>query len=162
MAAVAEEMGAALMRASFSANIKERRDFSCAVFDGDGNMLVQAAHIPVHLGSQPMSVRAAIDAVTPRPGVDIIANDPFAGGTHLPDVNLVTPVFLPGDTSPTFYVSNRAHHADVGGATPGSMPARGRAVTIDDEGFRLPPTELTDEVRELLNQVLAEEPGTSP
>jgi N-methylhydantoinase B len=122
-------------------------DFSCAVFDADGNMLVQAAHIPVHLGSQPMSVRAAMQAALPRSGVDVILNDPFAGGTHLPDVTLVKPVFLPGDPKPAYFVSNRAHHADVGGLTPGSMPAGVRGVTIDDEGFRLPPTELTAEVR---------------
>ncbi|MFC1609906.1 hydantoinase B/oxoprolinase family protein [Myxococcota bacterium] len=154
LAAVAEEMGAALMRAAFSANIKERRDFSCAVFDGQGRMLVQAAHIPVHLGSQPMSVEAAIQAVPMRPGSAVILNDPFAGGTHLPDITLVAPVFAPGGEhrAPLFYVSNRAHHADVGGLTPGSMPvsADGGLVRIDDEGFRIPPSELTDAVCEQL------------
>lgn len=153
MAAVAEEMGATLMRAAFSANIKERRDFSCAVFDADGRMLCHAAHIPVHLGSTPLSVRAAIDAVPMAPGVQVVLNDPFAGGTHLPDVTLVTPVFLPGDARPTFYVANRAHHADVGGVSPGSLPAPRRpdgsvrALEIDDEGVRIPPTALDDALR---------------
>lgn len=158
LAAIAEEMGATLMRAAFSANIKERRDFSCAVFDAEGRMLVHAAHIPVHLGSTPLSVRAAIDAVPMRPGVQVLLNDPFTGGTHLPDVTLVTPVFVPadgahGDDAPAFYVANRAHHADVGGISAGSLPAPrdldgvGRRLTIDDEGFRLPPTPLDDALR---------------
>lgn len=158
MAAVAEEMGATLMRAAFSANIKERRDFSCAVFDADGEMLCHAAHIPVHLGSTPLSVRAAIEAIPMRPGVQVVLNDPFAGGTHLPDVTLVTPVFLEGDGEgearrPAFYVANRAHHADVGGVSPGSLPAPRRpdgtvrALDIDDEGIRIPPTVLDDELR---------------
>ncbi len=158
LAAIAEEMGATLMRAAFSANIKERRDFSCAVFDAEGRMLVHAAHIPVHLGSTPLSVRAAIDAVPMRPGVQVLLNDPFAGGTHLPDVTLVTPVFAPGDAAdgegaPAFYVANRAHHADVGGVSAGSLPAPrdldgvGRRLTIDDEGFRLPPAPLDDALR---------------
>lgn len=153
MAAVAEEMGATLMRAAFSANIKERRDFSCAVFDADGRMLCHAAHIPVHLGSTPLSVRAAIDAIPMAPGVEVVLNDPFAGGTHLPDVTLVTPVFLPGDARPTFYVANRAHHADVGGVSPGSLPAPRRPdgsvrpLDIDDEGIRIPPTVLDDALR---------------
>lgn len=155
LAAIAEEMGAALMRASFSANIKERRDFSCAIFDAQGRMLVQAAHIPVHLGSQPMSVDAALQAVAPQPEQAVILNDPYAGGTHLPDVTLVEGVY-PADAAsePVFYVSNRAHHADVGGASPGSMPAARRSgmaaqtVTIDDEGFRIAPAVLTDALAE--------------
>jgi len=149
LAAIAEEMGATLMRAAFSANIKERRDFSCAVFDAAGRMLVHAAHIPVHLGSTPLSVRASIRAVPMSPGVQVLSNDPFAGGTHLPDVTLVTPVFLPGEGRPAFYVANRAHHADVGGIAPGSLPAPrgGRGLTIDDEGVRIPPTPLDDALR---------------
>jgi N-methylhydantoinase B/oxoprolinase/acetone carboxylase alpha subunit len=153
LAAIAEEMGQVLMRAAFSANIKERRDFSCAVFDGRGRMLAHAAHIPVHLGSTPLSVAAAIDAVAFAPGVQVLLNDPFAGGTHLPDVTLVTPVFLPGAEAPAFFVANRAHHADVGGISAGSLPApRGpsgeaRALTIDDEGIRLPPTVLDEALR---------------
>ncbi len=154
LGAIAEEMGANLMGAAFSANIKERRDFSCAVFDADGRMLVHAAHIPVHLGSTPLSVRAAIDAVPMTPGTQVVLNDPFAGGTHLPDVTLVTPVFLDDAARPAFYVANRAHHADVGGVSPGSLPSprdadgHVRALTVDDEGIRLPPTPLDDALRE--------------
>ena len=157
LAAIAEEMGATLMRAAFSANIKERRDFSCAIFDAQGRMLAQAAHIPVHLGSAQLSVEAAIDAVPMGPGDDVVLNDPFAGGTHLPDVTLVTPVYLDGaqsaDGRPHFYVANRAHHADVGGISPGSLPAprdvdgRPRSLTIEDEGFRIGPTKLTEHLR---------------
>jgi 5-oxoprolinase (ATP-hydrolysing) len=154
LGAIAEEMGATLMQAAFSANIKERRDYSCAVFDAQGQMLVHAAHIPVHLGSTPLSVRAAIDTVPMRPGLQVILNDPFSGGTHLPDVTLVMPVYLtPDDPQPLFYVANRAHHADVGGIAAGSLPApRGsdgsvRGLTIDDEGVRLTPQALTDAVR---------------
>jgi 5-oxoprolinase (ATP-hydrolysing) len=152
LAAIAEEMGNVLMRAAFSANIKERRDFSCALFDADGEMLEHAAHIPVHLGSTPMSVAAARAAIRFEPGMSVLLNDPFAGGTHLPDVTLVTPVFLPGGERPMFFVANRAHHADVGGISAGSLPApRGadgvvRALTIDDEGLRLPPVVLDEEV----------------
>lgn len=146
IAAIAEEMGETLMRAAFSANIKERRDFSCAIFDATGQLIAHAAHIPVHLGSTPLSVRAALDAGPLRDGVSIILNDPFAGGTHLPDVTLVTPVFIDGRLR--FIVANRAHHADVGGVSPGSLPSPRRAdgsvraLTIDDEGVRLPPLPL--------------------
>lgn len=153
MAAIAEEMGETLMRAAFSANIKERKDFSCAVFDAQGRMLAHAAHIPVHLGSTPMSVQAAIAAVPMRPGVHVILNDPFAGGTHLPDVTLVTPVFVEGADRPAFYVANRAHHADIGGLSPGSLPSPRRPdgsvrpLTIDDEGIRLEPQVLDAAVR---------------
>ena len=154
LAAIAEQMGAVLRSAAFSANIKERRDYSCAIFDRLGRMLCHAAHIPVHLGSTPASVAAAIAAVPMRRGQHVVLNDPFAGGTHLPDVTVVTPVFLhPTDAAPAYYVANRAHHADVGGISPGSMPApfdaqgRPRALTIDDEGIRLPPTVLDDAVR---------------
>ena len=138
-AAVAEEMGAALMRSAFSPNIKERRDFSCALFDADGRMISQAAHIPIHLGSAPLCVRAVQAALELGPGDCAILNDPFEGGTHLPDITLVAPVFLPGDARPSFWVANRAHHADVGGASPGSMaPAR----DVHGEGLRIPPTRL--------------------
>ena len=152
LAAIAEQMGTALERAAFSANIKERRDFSCAIFDADGQMLEHAAHIPVHVGSTPASV-AAVRAAADRfePGVDWVVNDPFAGGTHLPDITVVRPVFVSGERAPRFFVANRAHHADVGGITPGSMPApvdaagRPRRLTIDDEGVRLAPQRLTDD-----------------
>ncbi|MCB9549742.1 MAG: hydantoinase B/oxoprolinase family protein [Myxococcales bacterium] len=153
IAAVAEEMGTTLMRAAFSANIKERKDFSCAVFDARGRMLAHAAHIPVHLGSTPLSVQAAIAAVPMAPGMSVLLNDPFAGGTHLPDVTLVTPVFLPGEAAPAFFVANRAHHADIGGVAAGSLPSPRRAdgsvrpLTIDDEGFRVGPTPLDDALR---------------
>lgn len=156
---IAEEMGELLMRAAFSANIKERRDFSCALFDAKGRMIEHAAHIPVHLGSTPLSVAAARAHLEAHPevmrdGVEVILNDPFMGGTHLPDVTLVKPVFLGDSPRPSFYVANRAHHADVGGETAGSFPVprladgTSRALTIDDEGFRMGPTVLDDHVRE--------------
>src|SRR5579864_7777956 len=142
---IAEEMGAALRCTAFSPNIKERRDYSCAVFDGTGEVIAMGDHMPVHLGSMPMSVRAAIDAGTMEPGDIVMLNDPFRGGTHLPDITLVAPVYVAGrgaveaegkrrlrgaslrgrehprDKTPDFYVASRAHHADVGGAYPGSM-----------------------------------------
>ncbi|MDE0894974.1 MAG: hydantoinase B/oxoprolinase family protein [Planctomycetota bacterium] len=135
-AAVCEEMGEALLRSAFSANIKERRDFSCALFDAAGSMVAQAAHLPVHLGSTPLSVRAAMELGPFTPGDTVVLNDPFAGGTHLPDITLVTPVFLEGRQTPDFYVAGRAHHADVGGTHPGSM---GPSNDIHGEGLRIPP-----------------------
>lgn len=141
-AAAAEEMGASLMRSAFSPNIKERRDFSCALFDGEGHMVAQAAHLPVHLGSCPPSLAAAREAIDMRPGDVVVLNDPYQGGTHLPDITFVAPVFLPGRRQPDFYCVNRAHHADVGGATPGSMaPAR----DVHGEGLRIPPVRLVRE-----------------
>jgi N-methylhydantoinase B len=139
LSALAEEMGVTLCRSAFSPNIKERRDFSCAVFDGRGNMAAQAAHIPVHLGSTPLSVRAAIERTPMRPGDVVILNDPYAGGTHLPDVTVVAPVYLPRERTPFGYVANRAHHADIGGSSPGSMPL---ATEVYQEGFRLPPVRI--------------------
>lgn len=153
IAAIAEEMGAALMRSAFSANIKERRDFSCAIFDGAGQMIAHAAHIPVHLGATPLSVAAAIEAVEMSPGDQVMLNDPYAGGTHLPDVTVVAPVYLSGDQAPTFYVANRAHHADVGGISAGSLPAPRRPdgtiqpLTLEDEGICVPPTRIDDALR---------------
>jgi N-methylhydantoinase B/oxoprolinase/acetone carboxylase alpha subunit len=133
---VAEEMGAVLRRASFSPNIKERADCSAALFTGDGQLLVQAEHIPVHLGSMPASVAAAIGAgLEPAPGDQIVLNDPFAGGTHLNDVTLVAPCFV--DSRIVGWAANRAHHADVGGMTPGSIPPE--ATEIQQEGLRIPP-----------------------
>src|SRR6202030_1989221 len=126
---IAEEMGAALRRTAFSPNIKERRDYSCAVFDGMGEVIAMGDHMPVHLGSMPMSVRAAIDACGMEPGDVVMLNDPFRGGTHLPDITLVAPV----------YVASRAHHADVGGTYPGSM---GLCREIYQEGVRIPPVKL--------------------
>ena len=176
---VAEEMGVSLRRTAFSPNIKERRDYSCAVFDGRGRLIAQGDHMPVHLGSMPMSVRAAIEHCAMGPGDVVILNDPYAGGTHLPDVTVVAPVYgrtgrqgnkgtreqamgkrgrsglygkipispplhvspsrahvSPSPALPLFYVANRAHHADIGGATPGSM---GAATEIYQEGIRIPP-----------------------
>jgi N-methylhydantoinase B len=149
-AAIAEEMGAVLRKASYSPNIKERRDFSCALFDEGGQMIAQAAHIPVHLGSMPMSVEAAIrDFPELEPGDVIIVNDPFRGGTHLPDITLIFPVFVqtleniePSDglDQQLFgFVACRAHHADVGGMSPGSMPV---AREIFQEGIIIPPIKL--------------------
>jgi len=141
MRSVAEEMGAVLRRTAFSPNIKERRDYSCAVFDGAGQAIAMGDHMPVHLGSMPMSVKAAVDALSLGPGDVAILNDPFAGGTHLPDITMVLPVFVDDGDSPLFYVASRAHHADVGGKYPGSM---GLCRTIDEEGIRIPPTKLVN------------------
>ncbi len=176
LTSVAEEMGVTLQRTAFSPNIKERLDFSCAVFDNTGKMVAQAAHIPVHLGSMPLSVLAAIAHTEMAPGDMIVLNDPYRGGTHLPDITLVAPVFSNGDIveeeskkvrslkrsgrriygkdfsshnptertarkikKPVFFVANRAHHADVGGMTPGSMPI---ATSVIQEGIRIPPIKL--------------------
>jgi N-methylhydantoinase B len=153
---VAEEMGIALRRTAFSPNIKERRDYSCAVFDAAGRVIAQGDHMPVHLGSMPMAVTAALSEVRPGPGDVVALNDPFAGGTHLPDVTLVMAVVSSKSRShqdrlravqrttdngqrTLFYVANRAHHADIGGATPGSM---GLATDIYGEGIRIPPIRL--------------------
>jgi len=160
---VAEEMGAGLRRSAFSPNITERRDYSCAVFDADRNVLAMGDHMPVHLGSMPASVAAATDAVDLEPGDAVLLNDPYAGGTHLPDLTLVMPVFaekrrgsaerekyiaenraaLKGRPykrgKPLFYVANRAHHADIGGAQAGSM---GLSREIFQEGLRIPPVKI--------------------
>jgi N-methylhydantoinase B len=134
--AAAEEMGHTLQRVAFSANIKERRDFSCALFNPAGELLAQAAHIPVHLGSMPASVAAVLDRLGPlEDGEVAIVNDPFAGGTHLPDVTLVSPIDYEGRR--VGYAANRAHHADVGGISPGSMTLSRH---IDEEGVRIEPT----------------------
>jgi N-methylhydantoinase B len=134
---VAEEMGVALRRTAFSPNIKERRDYSCAVFDAAGRVIAQGDHMPVHLGSMPMAVAAALAEIDLVDGDVVALNDPFAGGTHLPDVTLVMPVS--SGKKILFYVANRAHHADIGGATPGSM---GLATDIYGEGIRIPPIRL--------------------
>lgn len=137
---VAEEMGVTLQRAAFSPNIRERLDFSCAVFDAAGRMIAQAAHIPVHLGSMPASVEAAIRAVGQfAPGDVVILNDPYRGGTHLPDVTMVSPVFAGGEVA--FFVASRAHHADVGGMTPGSLPL---STELYQEGLIIPPVKLVE------------------
>ncbi|MGZ4811715.1 MAG: hydantoinase B/oxoprolinase family protein [Terriglobales bacterium] len=136
---IAEEMGAILRRTAFSPNIKERRDYSCAVFDGAGQVIAMGDHMPVHLGSMPMSVRASIDALQFEPGDIAILNDPYAGGTHLPDITMVLPVYVRGSKAPAFYVASRAHHADVGGTYPGSM---GLCREIYQEGVRIPPVKI--------------------
>jgi N-methylhydantoinase B len=157
---IAEEMGAALRRTSFSPNIKERRDYSCAVFDSEGRVIAMGDHMPVHLGSMPMSVAAAVEQWELEPGDVVMLNDPFRGGTHLPDITLVMPVYCshpnkirraavaplrPGGakprrhTAPDFYVASRAHHADVGGTYPGSM---GPCREIYQEGLRIPPVKI--------------------
>ena len=151
LAAIAEEMGVVLGRTALSPNVKERRDFSCAVFDARGGLAAQAAHIPVHLGATPLSVRAAIARVPMEPDDVVVLNDPFAGGTHLPDVTVVSPVFAPGARRPFAYVANRAHHADIGGMSPGSMPL---ASDIFQEGLRLPPVKLVARGR-LVDDVVA-------
>lgn len=142
-ASVAEEMGTVLRKSSYSPNIKERRDYSCAVFDSDAQMIAQAAHIPVHLGSMPLSVQAAIQQYRNDlgPGDAVILNDPFRGGTHLPDITIVSPVFLQGDGEPLLvgFVASRAHHAADIGMTPGSMPV-GRE--LFQEGLIIPPIKL--------------------
>jgi N-methylhydantoinase B len=177
---VAEEMGIALRRTAFSPNIKERRDYSCAVFDAAGHVIAQGDHMPVHLGSMPMAVAAALREIELAPGDVVALNDPFAGGTHLPDVTLVMSVVssqlsvvsknslrsrnqrdktLPLTTDngqrTLFYVANRAHHADIGGSTPGSM---GLATDIYGEGIRIPPIRLVREGvldKELMRLILA-------
>ncbi|HEV2911737.1 MAG TPA: hydantoinase B/oxoprolinase family protein [Pyrinomonadaceae bacterium] len=196
---VAEEMGIALRRTAFSPNIKERRDYSCAVFDGRGRVIAQGDHMPVHLGSMPMAVAAALDRIKIAPGDVVALNDPFAGGTHLPDVTLVAAVFEEGpvagrqgpgdakrgsgvggrgsgktenrspllpkpqapDLRPLFYVANRAHHADIGGGTPGSM---GVATDVYGEGLRIPPVRIVRDGKideEMMRLVLANVRGTT-
>jgi N-methylhydantoinase B len=136
---VAVEMGAALRRTAFSPNIKERRDYSSAVFSGAGDLVAMGDDMPVHLGSMPMSVRAVLETLQLAPGDVALLNDPFRGGTHLPDITMVAPVFLSRTAKPAFYVANRAHHADVGGMFPGSM---GLCREIAQEGIRIPPVKL--------------------
>ena len=137
--AVCDEMGVVLVHSAHSANIKERRDASTAIFDAAGEMAVQAAHIPVHLGAMPAAVAAVLDE-DHRPGDAWVLNDPFRGGTHLPDITLISPVFAEGELAG--FVANRAHHADVGGRTPGSMPADSR--TLADEGVVIAPARLVE------------------
>jgi N-methylhydantoinase B/oxoprolinase/acetone carboxylase alpha subunit len=160
---VAEEMGVTLCRTGFSPNIKERLDYSCAVYDADGETIAQGDHMPVHLGAMPLSVRAAIDAVPMESGDAVMLNDPFHGGTHLPDITLVSPVYVTSPHAgthaaradrrmrPTFYVANRAHHSDVGGMSPGSMPV---AREIYQEGLVIPPVRLAQRGR-IVKDVMA-------
>lgn len=155
LVSIAEEMGAVLRKTSYSANIKERRDYSCAVYDASGETVAMGDHMPVHLGAMPLSVRHAMQAFDFAPGDVAILNDPFRGGTHLPDITAVSAVFMKGPRKPSFYVANRAHHADVGGMSPGSMPL---AREIYQEGIRIPPILLARRGkfdRELLALILA-------
>ncbi len=140
LTALTEEMGAALRRSAYSPNIKERRDYSCALFDGAGRVVAMGDHMPVHLGAMPASVAAALESLGPLERGDVVAlNDPFRGGTHLPDITLVSPVFAEGDDAPLAFLAARAHHADVGGMAAGSMPL---AREIFQEGIRIPPVRL--------------------
>jgi len=157
-ASIAEEMGVTLTHTAFSPNIKERRDLSCAVFDEHGDMIAQAAHIPVHLGSMPLSVKSAMAAILDdggfRPGDMAMLNDPFKGGTHLPDITIVAPVFAEGKDAPSFFVANRAHHADVGGMAAGSMPL---SASLFQEGLIIPPVRIVrqgETDRELMRLIL--------
>jgi N-methylhydantoinase B len=151
---VAEEMGAALRRSAFSPNIKERRDYSCAVFNARGEVLAMGDHMPVHLGSMPMSVEAAIRALRLEPGDIAVLNDPYAGGTHLPDLTMVMPVYIGSGRAPMFFVANRAHHADIGGSQAGSM---GLTREVFQEGLRIPPVKIFRRgqvVRDVLAMIL--------
>lgn len=150
--AVCDEMGAVLRRAAFSTNIKDRLDFSCAVFDRRGRLCAQAAHIPVHLGSMAYAMQGLVEGVEWAPGDMLVVNDPYRGGTHLPDVTLIAPVYL--DSECLGYVANRAHHADIGANTPGSMPVSRH---LDEEGLLIPPTHLLragERVSELMQRIL--------
>ncbi|HYQ70536.1 MAG TPA: hydantoinase B/oxoprolinase family protein, partial [Gammaproteobacteria bacterium] len=150
--AVCDEMGAVLRRAAFSTNIKDRLDFSCAVFDRCGRLCAQAAHIPVHLGSMAYAMQGLVEGTEWSPGDMLIVNDPYLGGTHLPDVTLIAPVYLDGAC--IGYVANRAHHADIGAHTPGSMPVSRH---LDEEGLLIPPTHLLragEPVRDLRQRIL--------
>lgn len=135
-ASVAEEMGVVLQNSAFSPNIKERRDFSCALFNREGELLSQAAHIPVHLGSMSLAVKSCLGRLSFQQGDIVLVNDPYAGGTHLPDITAVTALFA-GRGRPAFYLACRAHHADVGGKVSGSMP---QARRLEEEGVVIPPT----------------------
>jgi N-methylhydantoinase B len=156
LASVAEEMGTTLERTAYSPNIKERLDYSCALFDGEGRLLAQAAHIPVHLGAMPLMLEYLRLRVRWSPGVMWLCNDPRVGGTHLPDLTLVAPVYPPGArrrSRPVGFVASRAHHADIGGLTPGSLPL---STELFHEGLILSPVRLVErgkvreEIRELV------------
>ena len=156
LASVAEEMGTTLERTAYSPNIKERLDYSCALFDAEGRLLAQAAHIPVHLGAMPLMLENLRPKVRWSPGVMWLCNDPRVGGTHLPDLTLVAPVYLPGAARgrrPVGYVASRAHHADIGGLTPGSLPL---STELFHEGLILSPVRLVErgKVREEIRDLV--------
>src|SRR5438067_1470971 len=158
LVSIAEEMGVVLRKTSYSANIKERRDYSCAVYDAEGRTVAMGDNMPVHLGAMPLSVRAAMDTFDLKSGDVAILNDPFRGGTHLPDITAVAPVFTfarRGSRKSSFYVANRAHHADFGGMSPGSMPMARESY---QEGIRIPPIRLVRDGhidRDLLRMIVA-------
>jgi len=139
---ICQEMGVTLQRTSFSPNIKERRDYSCAIFNAQGEAVALGDHMPVHLGSMPSSVKSALGNVNLFPEDCIILNDPFRGGTHLPDITIISPIFIDNQDKPTYIVANRAHHADVGGISPGSMPI---STEIFQEGIIIPPVKLINQ-----------------
>lgn len=151
--AIPEQMGASLQRSAYSPNIKERKDESCALFTAEREMIAQAEHIPVHLGAMPNALESAVSSCKPEKGDQVILNDPYSGGTHLPDITVIKPVFIEEEL--IGYVVNRAHHSDVGGITPGSMP--GNSKTLEEEGIVISPTlliengsinrEVTDELK---------------
>src|SRR5512139_2200533 len=145
--AICDEMGAVLRRTAFSPNIRDRLDFSCAIFDANGELCAQAAHIPVHLGSMAYAMGGIVSRIEWRGGEMVVVNDPFLGGTHLPDVTVIAPLFVDGQLAA--FVANRAHHADIGSDTPGSMPIARR---LDEEGVVIAPTVLVrgGELDELL------------
>ena len=145
IAAVCDEMGAALQRAAFSPNIRDRLDYSCAVFDANGELCAQAAHIPVHLGSMAFAMRGIVEGIDWRDGDMVILNDPYMGGTHLPDVTVIAPVFI--DKQVLGFVANRAHHADIGAEQPGSMPL---STSLQEEGLVIRPLKLVEE--NIINQ----------
>lgn len=152
LSTIAEEMGSVLIRAAFSPNIKERRDLSCAIFNSSGEMIAQAAHIPVHLGSMSFSVNAILEENNISDGDVFILNDPFKGGTHLPDITCIEPIYI--ENKIEFFVASRAHHADIGGDTPGSMPL---SQSIEEEGIIIPPSKLYSKGKfnkNLLNEII--------
>jgi N-methylhydantoinase B len=153
IAAICDEMGVVLKRVALSPNIKDRLDFSCAVFDAQGELCAQAAHIPVHLGSMAFAAKDIVSQINWRPGDMVVLNDPYLGGTHLPDITLIAPMFFKQKLMG--FVANRAHHADIGASSPGSMPISSR---LDEEGVLIPPTLLLKEnreVEEVMQQLLS-------
>ena len=141
---IAEQMGLQLQNTAYSVNIKERLDFSCALFDAQGNLIANAPHMPVHLGSMGESIKTVVreNAGTMAPGDVYVLNDPYHGGTHLPDVTVITPVYLHDEVQPRFYVGSRGHHADIGGTSPGSMPPF--STRIEEEGVQIDNVKLVD------------------
>ena len=152
---IAEQMGLQLQNTAYSVNIKERLDFSCALFDAAGHLIANAPHMPVHLGSMGESIQTVIrrNAGTMQPGDVYVLNDPYHGGTHLPDVTVITPVYLDGGAAPAFYVGSRGHHADIGGITPGSMPPF--STRIEEEGVQIDNVKLVDRGRLCEAEILA-------